>query len=121
MTIFFSAAIYIVAIIIVAAADYSLLRRYIPSLGFVFILMYGVTYGLGLMLWRSDPSSLFGYGSLSTIGALDALLNYFSIGILSISASYGICRVLLTRFQKTLPQKSLTELSWPHRENLSNL
>ena len=72
MTIIFSAATYLVAIIIVAAADYSLLRRYIPSLGFISVLMYGVTYGLGLMLWRSDPSSLFGYGSLSTIGALDA-------------------------------------------------
>ena len=121
MTIIFSAATYLVAIIIVAAADYSLLRRHIPSLGFISVLMYGVTYGLGLMLWRSDPSSLFGYGSLSTTGALDALLNYFSIGILSLSASYGICRVFLTRFQKTLPQKSLTELSRPHRENLSNL
>ena len=121
MTIIFSAATYLVAIIIVAAADHSLLRRYIPSFGFISVLMYGVTYGLGLMLWRSDPSSLFGYGSLSTTGALDALLNFFSIGILSLSASYGTCRVFLTRFQKTLPQKSLTELSWPHRENLSNL
>ena len=121
MTIILSAATYLVAIIIVAASDYSLLRRYIPSLGFIFVLMYGVTYGLGLMLWRSDPSSLFGYGSVSTIGALDTLLNYFSIGILSLSASYGICRHLLTRLQNTLPQKSFIELSLPHRENLSNL
>jgi len=113
MRIFFSAATYLVAIIIVVAADYSLLRRYIPSLGFIFVLMYGVTYGLGLMLWRSDPSSLFGYGSLSTISALDTLLNYFSIGILSLSASYGICRFFSSRLQKPLPQKSLAELSWP--------
>ena len=121
MIIIFSAAIYLVAIIVVTAADYSLLRRSIPSLGFVFVLMYGVTYGLGLILWRFDPSSLYGYGSLSTIGALDVLLNHFSIGILSLSASYATFRVFLTRLQKPLPQKSLTELSWPQRENLSNL
>ena len=112
---------YLVATTVVCTIDYSLLRLFIPSLGFVFVLMYGLTYGLGLTLWRSDPSSLFGYGSLSTTGALDDLLIYFSIGILSLSTSYGICRFLLTRLQKTLPHRTFTELSWPHRDNLSNL
>ena len=114
-------SIYIVATIIVSVADHSLLRRRVPSLGFVFVLMYGVTYGLGLTLWRIDPSSLFGYASLSTIGALDDLLVYFSIGILSLASSYGLCQFFLSRFQKTLPQNTFAELSSPHRQSLSNL
>ena len=116
-----SFAAYLLAAVIVVAADYSLLRRYIPSLGFIFVLMYGVTYGLGLTLWRSDPSSLFGYNSLSTIGALDGLTYNFSIGVLSLSSSYGICRSFFSYFKKTVPQNTLLGLSWPHRKNLSNI
>ena len=100
MSIILSIVTYLLAIILILVADYSLLRRYIPSIGFIFILMYGVTYGLGLILWRFDPSSLYGYGSLSTIGALDALLSYFSIGILSLSGTYGCVRAFFDLLAK---------------------
>ena len=116
-----AAAVYSVALTMVAYVDCSLIRRYVPSLGFVFVLMYGVTYGLGLILWRSDPSSLFGYGSHSTISALDTLLLHFSLGIFSLSAAYAICRVFLTRLQSPFPQITFAELAWPHRINLSRL
>jgi len=111
------------AILFVVFADYHLLRRFIPSLGFVVVLMYGVTYGLGLSLWRSDPSSLYGYASLSTVGALDALVHSFSLGILSLSSAYGMSRIVLARFLQNLaqPQESLAESAWPYRQSLSCL
>ena len=121
MTILFSILAFLFALIFVAYVDNSLLRYFIPSLGFVFVLMYGVTYGIGLILWRSDPSSLFGYGSTSTIGALDVLLLYFCIGIISLSAAYGICRCLLNRLQNHSIDKTLSELTSRHIGNLANL
>ena len=114
---------YLFAILLVVFADYQLLRRFVPSLGFVVVLMYGVTYGLGLSLWRSDPSSLYGYASLSTVGALDALVVSFSLGILSLSSAYGMSRLFLNRLLQKLPQsqESLAESSWPYRQSLSCL
>jgi len=121
MTILLALSVYLVAILIVTSVDYCLVRRFIPPLGFVFLLMYGVTYGLGLALWRLDPSSLFGYGSVSTVGALDFLLTNFALGILSLATAYAICRFFLIRLQKPLPQKTFIQLVWPHREILSAL
>ena len=114
---------YLFAILFVVFADYHLLRRFIPSLGFVVVLMYGVTYGLGLSLWRSDPSSLYGYASLSTVGALDALVLSFALGILSLSSVYGMCRFFLVRLLQNSPQpqESLADSARPYRKSLAYL
>ena len=114
---------YLFATLLAVFADYHLLRRFVPSLGFVVVLMYGVTYGLGLSLWRSDPSSLYGYASHSTVGALDALAVAFSLGILSLSSAYAMSRIFLDRLLQNFPQpkESLAESAWPYKQSLSNL
>ncbi len=120
-TIIVTSIIYISSVLLIVYADLPFLRRLIPSLGLVVVLMYGVTYGLGLALWRSDPSSLFGYASLSTIGALDALLVCFSLGILSFSIAYVVSLIFIVPRQVNLPKKSFAEFAWPHKKVLSNL
>ena len=75
--------------------DWDLLRKGIPTLGVVVTGMYVMTYGLGLTLWRLDPSSLFGYGTASTLGSLDTLGYLFAFGITSLALSYSFARGLI--------------------------
>ena len=66
---------------------YSLRLRTIP-LGTTVVVVYSLTYGLGLSLWMSDPSSLFGYGTQSTLGALYNLSLAYSLFISIFAATY---------------------------------
>ncbi|MFN9546904.1 MAG: hypothetical protein ACK6AD_07520 [Cyanobacteriota bacterium] len=80
------------SLLAVARVDGDLLRRGVPSLGAVVVTMYGLTYGLGWLLWRLDPSSLFGYASRSTLGALQGMGLLFSLGLTSLALGYGALR-----------------------------
>lgn len=77
---------------VVAKVDGALLRRGVPTLGAVVVGMYGLTYGLGWLLWRLDPSSLFGWSSRSTLGALQGMGLLFSLGLTSLALGYGAVR-----------------------------
>ena len=66
---------------------HSLRLRTIP-LGTTVVVVYSLTYGLGLALWMSDPSSLFGYGTQSTLGALYNLSLAYSLFISIFAATY---------------------------------
>jgi hypothetical protein len=77
---------------VVALVDGALLRRGVPTLGAVVVGMYGLTYGLGWLLWRLDPSSLFGWSSRSTLGALQGMGLLFSLGLMSLALGYGAVR-----------------------------
>jgi hypothetical protein len=77
---------------LVAWGDRRLLGRGVPSLGVLVVSLYGLTYGLGWLLWRIDPSSLFGYGSRSTLGALDGLGLLFALGLPGLALGYSVVR-----------------------------
>jgi hypothetical protein len=77
------------SLLVIVAVDRNLLRRGVPTLGVVVVCMYGLTYGLGWQLWRLDPSSLFVYGSRSTLGALEGMGMLFSLGLMSLALGYG--------------------------------
>ncbi|MFM7269782.1 MAG: hypothetical protein ACKOZT_14570 [Cyanobium sp.] len=87
-------AAFAAGLALVVAVDRRLLRRGVPSLGAVVVVMYGLTYGLGWLLWRIDPSSLFGYASRSTLGALDRLGLLFALGLPSLALGYALVRRL---------------------------
>jgi len=83
------------SVCLVVWSDWSLLRRGVPALGVVVTLMYSLTYGLGWSLWRIDPSSLFGYGTVSTLGSLDRLGLLFALGLPCLVISYCLFRRML--------------------------
>ena len=78
---------------LVAWVDRRLLRQGVPSLGALVVALYGLTYGLGWLLWRLDPSSLFGYGSRSTLGALEGLGLLFALGLPGLALGYSAVRL----------------------------
>lgn len=81
------------SLLVVVRVDGDLLRRGVPTPGAVVVGMYGLTYGLGWLLWRLDPSSLFGQGSRSTLGALQGMGLLFSLGLTSLALGYGAVRL----------------------------
>jgi hypothetical protein len=83
---------WLASLLLVGAVDRPLLRQGVPTLGAVVVTMYGLTYGLGWLLWRLDPSSLFGYARRSTLGALEGMGLLFSLGILSMAVGYSAVR-----------------------------
>jgi hypothetical protein len=82
-----------VSLALVAWVDRRLLRQGVPTLGALVVGLYGLTYGLGWLLWRLDPSSIFGYGSRSTLGALDGLGMLFALGLPGLALGYGAVRL----------------------------
>jgi hypothetical protein len=84
---------WLASLLIVVRVDRHLLRQGVPTLGAVVVAMYGLTYGLGWLLWRSDPSSLFGYARRSTLGALHSMGLLFSLGLVCLAAGYGAVRL----------------------------
>ncbi|MFN9646306.1 MAG: hypothetical protein ACK6BG_14565 [Cyanobacteriota bacterium] len=81
-----------VSLLLVARVDGSLLRRRVPTFGAVVVAMYGLTYGLGWLLWRLDPSSLFGLSTSSTLGALRGMGLLFSLGLPCLAVGYAAVR-----------------------------
>ena len=79
--------------------------------------MYTITYGIGWTLWRLDPSSLYGYGTSSTLGSLDRLGFLLSLGLPSIVCSYSLIRAALP----WEAQKSFPHLAEPFRPRLQQL
>ena len=94
---------------IVAWVDRHLLRQGVPTVGALVVTLYGLTYGLGWGLWRLDPSSLFGYGSRSTLGALDGMGRMFGLGLLGLALGYGVVRQLwpLRSAPPPLPERQI--------------
>lgn len=82
------------SLLLVGWVDRDLLRQRVPTLGAVVVSLYGLTYGLGWLLWRLDPSSLFGYASRSTLGALEGMGGLFSLGLVGLALGYGLVRLL---------------------------
>jgi len=95
---------------LVAWSDRLDLRQGVPTVGTVVVGMYVSTYGLGWLLWRSDPSSLFGYASHSTLHALDRMGLLFSVGLPSLAIGYVFVRHLPSQgawIASLRPKKSL--------------
>ena len=105
------------ALLVICRVDWSLLKRGLPSLGVVTTLMYSLTYGVGWTLWRLDPSSLFGYGTASTLGSLDRLGFLFALALPVLVCSYGMVRAAIG----WKPPSSLMELAAGHRLLLQRL
>jgi len=78
----------IVSVSIVLWSDRHCLRLRTIPLGTTVVLIYSLTYGLGLSLWMSDPSSLFGYATQSTLGALNKLSLAYSLFISTLAITY---------------------------------
>lgn len=102
---------------LVGRADLALLKRGIPSLGLVVSLMYCFTYGIGWTLWRLDPSSLFGYGTASTLGSLDRLALLIALGLPSLVGSYCIVRAWVG----VKPPEPFLDIAERHRSRLQRL
>lgn len=94
----------------VYACDAKRLRDGVPTLGFIFILMYICTYGVGLTVWSFDPSSIFGYGSLSTNGGLGGMCRLFLIGITGLSTGYIFSRTIIRNSRLKLEDNSSNKL-----------
>ena len=110
------------SLVVICRADWHLLKRGLPSLGFVVTLMYSLTYGFGWTLWRFDPSSLFSYGTASTLGSLDRLGFLLALGLPALVCSYALTRIVLNRWFGLSPQNSflaLAELQRPLLQRLS--
>jgi len=103
-------------LMIVKADGYSLSRR-VPSLGVVVVSMYCVTYGLGWSLWRLDPSSLFGYGTVSTLGSLDRLGLQFALGLTGLACGYSLVRAAIVQE----PHDTILDMAEPLRPRLQRL
>lgn len=84
---------WVASVLLVVWVDRTLLRRGVPTLGVIVVSLYGLTYGLGWLLWRLDPSSLFGYASRSTLGGLQGMGVLFSLGLTSLALGYGVVRL----------------------------
>lgn len=78
-------------------ADLQNIRAGYLPIGTVFFAVYTLTYSIGLLLWRIDPDSLFGYSTDSTLSGLSTMIRAFSLGIASLAASYLVCRSTFRR------------------------
>ena len=105
------------SLVVICRADWDLLKRGLPSLGLVVTVMYSLTYGLGWSLWRLDPSSLFGYGTASTLGSLDRLGLLLALGLPALVCSYSLLRAAVGRKD----QEPLLDLAERHRPRLQRL
>ena len=105
------------SLLVICRADWDLLKRGLPSLGLVVTVMYSLTYGLGWTLWRLDPSSLFGYGTASTLGSLDRLGLLLALGLPALVSSYSLVRTAVGR----KPQEPFLDLAERHRPRLQRL
>ncbi|NBT74024.1 MAG: hypothetical protein EBT14_07565, partial [Betaproteobacteria bacterium] len=105
------------SLLLICRVDWSLLKRGLPSLGFVVTLMYSLTYGLGWTLWRLDPSSLFGYGTVSTLGSLDRMGFLLALGLPTLAGSYALIRTVVG----LRPPKTFLDLAERHRPLLQRL
>jgi len=105
------------SLLVICRADWDLLKRGLPSLGLVVTVMYSLTYGLGWTLWRLDPSSLFGYGTASTLGSLDRLGLLLALGLPVLVCGYALVRAAVG-WQLRLPFLDLAER---HRLRLQRL
>ena len=106
-----------VSLLLICRVDWNLLNRGLPSLGFVVTLMYSLTYGLGWTLWRLDPSSLFGYGTVSTLGSLDRMGFLLALGLPTLVGSYALIRTVVG----LRPPKPFLALAERHRPLLQRL
>ena len=102
---------------LVAWRDRPLLESGLPSLGLTATVMYALTYGLGWTLWRLDPSSLFGYSTVSTLGSLDRMGFLLAIGLPTLASSYALIRTLVS----LRPPKPFLDLAELHRPLLQCL
>ena len=100
---------WVASALVVVGVDRLPLRRGAPTLGAVVVGMYGITYGLGWLLWWFDPSSLFGYATPSTLGALRGMGLLFSLGLLSLALGYGMVRLVwpLRAVGSPIPPRSI--------------
>jgi len=98
-------------------SDSQLIKRGLPSLGLVVTVMYSLTYGVGWSLWRLDPSTLFGYGTASTLGSLDRLGLLVALGLPALASSYSLVRTAVG----PKPQETLLRLAERHRLRLQRL
>jgi hypothetical protein len=105
------------SLLLICRVDWNLLKRGLPSLGFVVTLMYSLTYGLGWTLWRLDPSSLFGYGTVSTLGSLDRMGFLLALGLPALACSYALIRSVVGLG----PPKTFLDLAERHRPLLQRL
>ena len=106
------------SLLVICRADWDLLKRGLPSLGLVVTVMYSLTYGLGWTLWRLDPSSLFGYGTASTLGSLDRLALLLALGLPALVCSYSLVRTAVgAKLQE--PLLCLAERHRPRLQRLS--
>ena len=105
------------SLVLVCRADWELLKRGLPSLGLVVTVMYSLTYGLGWTLWRFDPSSLFGYGTVSTLGSLDRMGFLLMLGLPALVFSYSLIRTVVG----LRPTKPFLDLAERHRPLLQRL
>jgi len=105
------------SLLVMCRVDWDLLKRGLPSLGLVVTVMYSLTYGLGWTLWRLDPSSLFGYGTASTLGSLDRLGLLLALGLPALVCSYSLVRTAVGR----KPQEPFLDLAEHHRPRLQRL
>jgi len=106
------------SLLVMCRVDWDLLKRGLPSLGLVVTVMYSLTYGLGWTLWRLDPSSLFGYGTASTLGSLDRLGLLLALGLPALVCGYCCVRAAV-RLQPPLPFLALAEHHRPMLQRLS--
>ena len=106
------------SLLLTCRADWDLLKRGLPTLGLVVTLMYSLTYGLGWTLWRLDPSSLFGYGTFSTLGSLDRMGFLLALGIPILASSYALIRTVVG-LRPPMPLLDLAERHWPLLQRLS--
>jgi len=105
------------SLLLICKVDWNLLKRGLPSLGLVVTLMYSLTYGLGWTLWRLDPSSLFGYGTVSTLGSLDRMGFLLALGLPTLAGSYALIRTVVG----LRPPKTFLDLAERHRPLLQRL
>ena len=105
------------SLVLIVRADWLLLKQGVPTLGFIVSLMYSLTYGIGWTLWRIDPSSLFGYGTASTLGSLDRMGLIFALGLPSFVSSYSLTK----KFVPLRMHLSILDLAERHRHRLQVL
>ena len=78
-------------------ADWHAFRKGFFPIGTIVLIIFSITYGLGWLLWRIDPDSLFGYSSKATLSALSGMGISYALGIFTLSFTYLVARSLLPR------------------------